>query len=1105
MAVTTVAQFAAELKSSVSTVLEQLQHAGVSKGSDLDPLTEADKERLLAYLRTSHGTVGGDRKKITLTKKSTSEIKQADASGKARTIQVEVRKKRTFVKRDDFVSGAAASDALTSGEVEEVESPAVEVSGVDLEAEARRQAEAAAAAAAAEAERQAQEIRARQEAAERAAAEAAAAEAARIAAAEAAAREAAAREAAARAQAAAVVSEADVAAQAQAAKEAAAREAHARTRAEAQARAAAEVAALNAAADSRRRGNGPAGARRGAAAPVAVAPAAAVVEPAPAVVVVASAPVAVEAAPVAAPVVVAEKAAPPVAVRAPGVPMPVPPRGVAPTQAPAAVTPVRGVQAPSLPGAGARVVKAADAVAGDAQRQIEQDRRRKAAEAEAAAIRDMMSRKSKVLVAKKPEEPKPAPVAPAAAAAGKDGIKGTIHRPKPGTPGAPGTAATAAKPGDKPGDKKAVKSEKLSSSWADDAAKKRSAAAKGRAEPPRPGGGTGWRAPAGRSGGRRGERNDNSNERFAPQVEAQVHEVHVPETISVADLAHKMSVKASEVIKQLMKLGQMVTINQQLDQETAMILVEEMGHKAFAAKLDDPDAFLEEENASEAGEALPRPPVVTVMGHVDHGKTSLLDYIRTTRVAMGEAGGITQHIGAYHVETERGVVTFLDTPGHEAFTAMRARGAKATDIVILVVAADDGVMPQTKEAIHHAKAAGVPIVVAINKIDKPDSNLERVKSELVAEGVIPEEFGGEAPFCLVSAKTGQGIDALLEQVLLQAEVLELRAPVVALAKGLVIEARLDKGRGPVATVLIQSGTLKRGDAVLAGQSYGRVRAMLDENGKACQEAGPSIPVEIQGLTEVPSAGDEFMVLADERRAREIATFRQGKYREVNLNKRQAAKLENIFEGMGQGAAQMLPLIIKADVQGSQEALATSLLKLSTDEVKVQIVHAAVGGISESDVNLAIASKAVIIGFNTRADAGARKLADNNGVDLRYYNIIYDAVDEIKAAMSGMLAPEQREEVIGTAEIRTVFVATKIGTIAGSMVTSGLVRRSCKFRLLRQNIVIYTGEVDSIRRLKDDVKEVKEGFECGIKLKNYTDIAEGDQLEFFEIKEVARTL
>jgi translation initiation factor IF-2 len=556
----------------------------------------------------------------------------------------------------------------------------------------------------------------------------------------------------------------------------------------------------------------------------------------------------------------------------------------------------------------------------------------------------------------------------------------------------------------------------------------------------------------------------------------------------------------------LMKLGQMVTINQSLDQETAMILVEDMGHKAVAAKLDDPEAFTEEETAAQVGEATTRAPVVTVMGHVDHGKTSLLDLIRTTRVAAGEAGGITQHIGAYHVETERGVITFLDTPGHEAFTAMRARGAKATDIVILVVAADDGVMPQTKEAIAHAKAAGVPIVVAINKIDKPDSNLERVRSELVAEGVVPEEFGGESPFCQVSAKTGQGIDALLEQVLLQAEVLELTAPVAALAKGLVIEARLDKGRGPVATVLVQRGTLKRGDVVLAGQSYGRVRAMLDENGKATTDAGPSIPVEIQGLTEVPAAGDEFMVLTDERRAREIATFRQGKYREVNLNRRQAANLENLFDTMGQGtAAQTLALIIKADVQGSQEALASSLLKLSTDEVKVQIVHAAVGGISESDVNLALASKAVIIGFNVRADVLARKLAEGNGVDLRYYNIIYDAVDDIKSAMSGMLAPEQREEALGTAEIRTVFVATKIGTIAGSMVTSGLVRRNCRFRLLRQNIVIYTGEVDSVRRLKDDVREVKEGFECGIKLKNYTDIAEGDQLEFFEIKEVARTL
>jgi translation initiation factor IF-2 len=591
---------------------------------------------------------------------------------------------------------------------------------------------------------------------------------------------------------------------------------------------------------------------------------------------------------------------------------------------------------------------------------------------------------------------------------------------------------------------------------------------------------------------------------IAPQ-EAQVQEVHVPETISVADLAHKMSVKASEVIKQLMKLGQMVTINQQLDQETAMIVVEEMGHTALAAKLDDPDAFLEEEATDTAHEMLPRAPVVTVMGHVDHGKTSLLDYIRTSRVAAGEAGGITQHIGAYHVDTPRGMITFLDTPGHAAFTAMRARGAKATDIVILVVAADDGVMPQTKEAIHHAKAAGVPIVVAMNKIDKPEANIERVKSELVAEAVVPEDFGGESPFVGVSARTGAGIDTLLEQVLLQAEVLELKAAKDSMAKGLVIEAQLDKGRGPVATVLVQSGTLKRGDVVLAGSSFGRVRAMLDENGKSITEAGPSIPVEIQGLTEVPQAGDEFMVLGDERRAREIATFRQGKYRDVKLAKRQAANLETMMEQMGQGATQTLALIIKADVQGSQEALAQSLLKLSTAEVKVQIVHAAVGGISESDVNLAIASKAVIIGFNTRADAGSRKLAENNGVDIRYYNIIYDAVDEVKLAMTGMLAPEQREEVIGTAEIRTVFVASKIGTVAGSMVTAGLVRRGARFRLLRENIVVYTGEIESVRRLKDDVREVASGFECGIKLKNYNDIKEGDQLEFFEVKEVARSL
>jgi translation initiation factor IF-2 len=554
-----------------------------------------------------------------------------------------------------------------------------------------------------------------------------------------------------------------------------------------------------------------------------------------------------------------------------------------------------------------------------------------------------------------------------------------------------------------------------------------------------------------------------------------------------------------------MKMGQMVTINQPLDQDTAMIVVEEMGHKAVVAALDDPEAFTDDDVQGQEAESLPRAPVVTVMGHVDHGKTSLLDYIRRAKVASGEAGGITQHIGAYHVETPRGMISFLDTPGHEAFTAMRARGAKATDIVILVVAADDGVMPQTKEAIKHAKAAGVPIVVAINKIDKPDSNPERVKNELVVEEVVPEEFGGDSPFVAVSAKTGVGIDALLEQVLLQAEVLELKAPVNALAKGLVIEAQLDKGRGPVATILVQSGTLKTGDVVLAGQTYGRVRAMLDENGKPIKTAGPSIPVEIQGLTEVPQAGDEFMVMSDERRAREIATYRAGKFRNTKLAKQQAAKLENMFTDLSSGDVKMVPIIVKADVQGSQEALAQSLLKLSTDEVKVQMVYTAVGGISESDVNLAIASKAIIIGFNTRADAGARKLAENNGVDIRYYNIIYDAVDELKAAMSGMLAPEKREEVIGFAEIRTVFVASKIGTVAGCMVTGGFVNRSAHFRLLRDNVVIYTGELDSLKRMKDDVREVKEGFECGIKLKNYNDIQINDQLEFFEIKEIARTL
>ncbi|MFZ2327810.1 MAG: translation initiation factor IF-2, partial [Rhodoferax sp.] len=614
---------------------------------------------------------------------------------------------------------------------------------------------------------------------------------------------------------------------------------------------------------------------------------------------------------------------------------------------------------------------------------------------------------------------------------------------------------------------------------------------------------TNWRAgPRGRRGG---NDRDRDHQQVSAPVEARVLEVHVPETITVAELAHKMAVKASEVIKHLMKLGQMVTINQPLDQDTAMIVVEEMGHKAVVAALDDAEAFTDDEVQQQHAEALPRAPVVTVMGHVDHGKTSLLDYIRRAKVASGEAGGITQHIGAYHVETPRGMVSFLDTPGHEAFSAMRARGANATDIVILVCAADDGVMPQTKEAIKHAKAAGVPIVVAITKSDKPDANPERVKQELVVEEVVPEEYGGESPFVSVSSKTGMGIDELLEQVLLQAEVLELKAPVDAMAKGLVIEARLDKGRGPVATVLVQSGTLKTGDVVLAGQTYGRVRAMLDENGKPIKTAGPSIPVEIQGLTEVPQAGDEFMVLADERRAREIATYRAGKFRNTKLAKQQAAKLENMFTDISAGEVKMLPIIVKADVQGSQEALSSSLLKLSNDEVKVQMVYTAVGAISESDVNLAIAAKAVIIGFNTRADAGARKLAENNGIDIRYYDIIYDAVDDLKLAMSGMLTPDKKEEVIGTAEIRQVLKVSKIGSIGGCMVTSGVVRRTAKLRLLRNNVVIYTGELDSLKRFKDDAKEVKENFECGLTIKNYNDIQEGDALEFFEIREIARTL
>lgn len=681
------------------------------------------------------------------------------------------------------------------------------------------------------------------------------------------------------------------------------------------------------------------------------------------------------------------------------------------------------------------------------------------------------------------EEAKKAADAAAAVEKAAKLSEGTLHKP-------------VTKEGAKPEDKAAKKATK-NKDWADTQNKKRGIKTRGDV-----GVTQGWRGHKNKS--KTHKEGDDGPHSFNAPTEPVIHEVMVPETISVADLAHKMAVKAGEVIKTLMKMGMMVTINQVLDQETAIIVVEEMGHVSKAAAANDPETFLDEAAHAEAIQE-PRPPVVTVMGHVDHGKTSLLDYIRRTRVASGEAGGITQHIGAYHVETPRGMVTFLDTPGHEAFTAMRARGAKATDVVILVVAADDGVMPQTIEAIHHAKAGGVPLVVAINKIDVQGANLERVKQELVAQEVIPEEYGGETMFVEVSAKTGQGIDNLLEAVLLQAEVLELRAPKNIPAKGLVIEGRLDKGRGPVTTILIQAGTLKRGDMLLAGSAFGRVRAMLDESGQEIKEAGPSIPVEILGLSDVPNAGEEVIVLNDERKAREIALFRQGKFRDVKLAKQQAAKLENIFDQMSEGEVKTLPMIIKSDVQGSYEALATSLQKLSTDEVKVNIIHTGVGAISESDVNLASASKGVLIGFNVRADAGARKLIETLGVDVRYYNIIYQAVDEVRAALGGMLSPEQKENAIGLVEIREVYRISKVGAVAGCYVLDGVIKRGSRVRVLRDNIVIHEGELDSLKRFKDDVKEVKSNFECGLSLKNFNDIEVGDTLEVFEVVEVARTL
>ena len=931
MATTTVKILAEELKKSTDNVLDQLRSIGIQKNAVTDTLTEDEKKALLDHIdKTSAPTDANGRKKITLTKRETSEIRQSDSAGRTRTVQVEVRKKRVLVKRDEN----PVEEVITTSEpVNAVPKPIIDDQELaKREAEANRQAE----------------LLARQEA------------------------------------------ELQAANDAKKLKQKAAQEA--------------ELAAH-------------------------------------------------------------QKAEKEQSLQSPQEPI----QEENPVVEKEPVKPIVEIKDTS-------------------EEDLKSIRARRAiAEAEALAIRQMMSTPSKVLKAPPPVAP-PAPVA--------DDKKGTLHKPVK-TETAEDKKKALLKPTGK-----LIKASETSSTWQEEGIKKKSTL-KTRGDTT--GGlGGGWRSGGGKKKSHSSNNDTQSN--FVAPTEPVVRDVHVPETITVADLSHKMAVKAGEVIKLLMGMGQMVTINQVLDQDTAMIIVEEMGHVAHAAKLDDPESDLSEQSQGDV-ELFTRPPVVTVMGHVDHGKTSLLDKIRFAKVAAGEAGGITQHIGAYHVETPRGMITFLDTPGHEAFTAMRARGAQATDIVILVVAADDGVMPQTKEAIAHAKAAGVPIVVAVNKIDKPEANPERVKQELVAEQVVPEEYGGDSPFIHVSAKTGIGIDDLLENVLLQAEVLELKAPVNAPAKGLVIEARLDKGRGPVATILVQSGTLKRGDMLLVGQSFGRVRAMLDENGKACSEAGPSIPVEIQGLSEVPPAGEEVLVVADERKAREIALFRQGKFRDVKLAKQQAVKLENMFENVGEGSVETkyLPIIIKADVQGSQEALSQSLMKLSTPEVRVQIVHAAVGGITETDINLAVASKAVVIGFNSRADALARKLAESNGVDIRYYNIIYDAVDEVKAAMSGMLTPDKKEEVTGMVEIRQVFTVSKIGSIAGCLVIDGVVRRTSKARLLRDNVVIWTGELDSLKRFKDDAKEVRAGLECGLSLKNYNDIKEGDQLEIFEVTEVARTL
>ncbi len=974
MAISTVTEFSQELHIPAKVLVEQLKAAGIAVVDENSTVSDADKAKLLENLHTER-TQNTKPRKITIMRRETSTIRQNDGQGGAHTIEVEVRRRRVFVK--------------------------------NTQAEAARLAQMKAAQAELEA-------KAREELAKKAAAEKAAAEKAK-----------------------------EQAAPTEAPVKPVAKEAEAPTKKEVEAPKASEVKAE------------PAKEEKKAAAPT-------------------EAKVEAKAEKPKAPAKSEEKPAQKPAAKAPAKPQEKsekPAKAQKQAEAKPKVAAKPQVK-PATPELSAKEKEALDK---------ERDAARRKAQEEAEAIRQMLARPKVVLKAKATAVSRPA--APA---------------------------------------KEEKKSDRKGSSQSEERSEKKGGF-KGRNRNDRSGSDMGWgeetrshrtmKTRGAIDGGTEEEgswhRSKKKRDRHvAPTTvmptEPIVREVSVPETISVAELARKMAVKATEVIKTLMKMGQMVTINQMLDQDTAMIVVEEMGHKAVQAKIDDPEALLGElSQTSENYPAVPRPPVVTIMGHVDHGKTSLLDYIRRAKVAAGEAGGITQHIGAYHVKTPRGIVTFLDTPGHEAFTAMRARGAQATDIVILVVAADDGVMPQTKEAIAHAKAAKVPLVVAINKIDKPEANPERVRNELVQNGVMPEEYGGDVPFIPVSAKTGQGVDELLENLLLQAEMLELKAPAEGPAKGLVVESRLDKGRGPVASVLIQSGLLHKGDIVLVGQAYGRVRAMNNELGKSVAAAGPSIPVEILGLSDVPQAGDVLLTVPDEKKAREVALFRQSRNRDVRLAQQQSARLDNAFNQNGD--VKTLSVVIKADVQGSQEAISAALQKLSTDEVRVQVVYSAVGGISETDVNLAAASRAIIIGFNVRADAMAKKTAEANAIEIRYYNIIYDAIDDVKAAMSGMLAPERKETGIGLLEIRQTIHIPKVGLIAGCRVLEGVVRRNASARQLRDNVVIWTGELASLKHFKDDVREVQAGNECGLSLKGHDDIKEGDQLEIFEVTEVARTL